>query len=292
MNQPLPQRLRFSPLLIGSFLAFAATLLPAATPVNEEFEFKGGRRIPISTVKPTADGFTATIVVGNGTQTANFAAKDVLRATFREPPGLAKARSLTASNKPAEAAAQMEKLCSELAVFQSIRGSWWHRAAILYMDALAAQGKVDQAGSFVDAATVAKLPPDASVMVADFQLILAKPIGSIEDKVSDLEALAKRSADPWMTARAWLEIGNILSSQGKVEDAVKTWLRVYLFHAAEQDLAVRGLILAARGLQQLKLAEDGLKLLDDYLSDHNETPFESALRAEMTKLDPKQQQQP
>lgn len=292
MNPLLPNMPQFRWLLIGCSLAFGATHLPAAAPVNEEFEFKGGRRIPVSTVKPAGDAFTATIVVGNSTQTATFAAKDVLRATFREPPGLAKARTLTASNKPAEAATQLEKLCSELAVFQSIRGSWWHRAAILYMDALAVQGKADQASSFVDAATVAKLPQEASVLVADFQLILAKPIGSIDDKISDLEALAKRSADPWITARAWLEVGNILSGQGKVEEAVKTWLRVYLFHAAEPDLAVRGVIAAARGLQQLKLAEDGLKLLDDYLSDHSGSPYESALRAEMTKLDPKQQQQP
>jgi hypothetical protein len=125
-------------------------------------------------------------------------------------------------------------------------------------------------------------------LLNDFQQIITKPTTTPDLKISSLQTLAKRSGDSWITARAWLEVGNVLAAQGKIEDAVKAWLRVPVFHAAESDLAVRGLVAAARGLQQLERPEDGVKLLADYLADHLGTPYGTPLQAEIVKLDPTQ----
>ena len=255
---------------------------------TEEFEFQNGRRIPATSVKASGPGFSATVTVGASSQTVNFLAKDVVRATFWEPLELAEARTFIASDKPQEALALMGKLTAKLAPFQTIRGSWWHRAAILHMDALASQGKIDEAVALVPPDLLTKLPVDAAALITDFQLIIAKPAASPDAKIPEMQALAKRSSDPWMSARAWLEIGSLFSVQGKIEEAFKAWLRVPVFHAAENDLAVRGLVSAARGLHQLKLAEDGVKLLNDYLNAHIGSPFQSVIKAEIVKLDPKQ----
>lgn len=280
----MPRRLSILRHALATLVAGAA--LHAQT--TDEFELKNGRRIPAASVKATASGFAATVTVGATAQTLNFTTKDIARASFREPTGLAEARVLTASGKPEDAAVQLAKLSAELAPFQSVPGSWWHRAAILQMDALAARGKADEAAALVDPATAAKLPPEAAALLSDFQQIVAKPSTGPDLKVTSLQALAKRSGDSWLTARAWLEVGNVLAGQGKIEDAVKAWLRVPVFHAAESDLAVRGLVAAARGLQQLERPEDGVKLIADYLSDHLGTPYAAPLQAEIIKLDPAQ----
>lgn len=313
--------------------------LPAAQ-VPEELVFKNGTRIPLSGVKVTPEGFSATRTVGNTTQTANFTAKDVVRGTFREPALLSSARVLTATGKADQAATELAKLCTDLAPYQTIQGSWWHRAVILRMDALSAQGKTHEALALVPQETIETLPKEAAELVSDFKKILTKETAPAEPaptqeaekteppdkpattekdvpgtdkapaekpaapektapkktepvatgKIAELQTLAKTSTDTWLTARAWLEIGYVQSSSGKIEEAVKAWLRVFVFYGAETDLAARGLIEAARGLQQLKLADQGVKLLDDYHTDHIGSPYSSAITAEIKKLDPKQAQ--
>lgn len=359
MNCPFVMFVRFTVGLAG--LALLSSFAVGAQP-GEELELKNGRRIPVSSVKVAPEGFSAPVTHGNTVQIVIFTAKDVVRANFREPPELSAARASIANGKADEAVKQLAELSEKLAPFQTVPGSWWHRAAILHMDALVAQGKTREALALVSPAAIAELPENAAGLIADYQVILGKPGGSsgapagaepiaaeakpeeskpeeakaeagktaeakppeaepaakpadkpgeakapgakpgekaedaktpeikADPKIAELEALAKRCSDPWITARAWLEVGNVFASRNQTEDAVKAWLRVFVFHGAEKDLAVRGLVAAARGLQQLKLAEDGFKLLDDYHTDHIGSAYSSLIRAEMTKLDPKQQQ--
>lgn len=253
----------------------------------EELEFAGGRKIPLSSVRVTANGFATTVPFGNTTQIVNFTAADIVRANFERPAVLDEARRLIASGKAAEAATLLAPLAEKLEPFQAIRGSWWYRVAILQIDALASEGQMDGAVAIADQASEAGLPAEAAALVEDMKLIAATPKLTPDSKATDLLALAQRSADTWLTARARLEMGKLLSDQGKVEEAVKAWLRVYAFHSAEDDLAVRALIAAARGLQQLGLPEDGAHLLNGYLSDHKESPFTTTLKSEVAKLTPK-----
>jgi hypothetical protein len=72
-----------------------------------------------------------------------------------------------------------------------------------------------------------------------------------------------------------------------MEEAIKAWLRVAVFNPAERDLAVRGTIYAARGMQQIGRPQDGVKLLKDYLEDHVASPYAPAIQSETSKLEPK-----
>ena len=262
------------------------TLLRAQS--QEVFVLQNGRTIPAESVRVSPAGFTATLTKGAALETVNFTAKDVVRATLREPREIAEARNLIASEKPDKALDLLTKAEPALLPYQSIPDSWWLRSAILRMDALSVQGKNKEAAAIASSDVISKLTPEGATLLKDFQQAVTPPEKNKGDsKVETLHTLIDRTIDPWLNARIWLEIGNTLATQGKIEDAVKAWLRVAIFSPAERDLAVRGTILAARGLQQIKCAADGLKLLEDYQSDHLGSPFKETIQIEAAKLKPK-----
>lgn len=273
--------------IIGGVLALLLNVCMGQT--VEEFELTNGRRVSAASVKPTAAGFSAVLITGANSQNINFTAKDVVRAHLREPAEIRDAKKLIASGNSDEAIDLLEKLEAELAPFRKVRGAWWHRAVMLRVDALAAKGDAAKASEAIDDGVLAGLPEEEAAQLTDFQTIVAKPSVSPDTKISALQALAQRTSDPWIGARAWIEVGHVFAGQGKIEDAVKAWLRVAVFHPAERDLAVRGTILAARGLQQIERPKDGLKLLDDYLNDHIASPYETAIKTEAAKIDPKRE---
>ena len=254
---------------------------------QEEFELQGGRRIPAESVVVSPGGFTATIMVGTAQQVVNFTSKEVVRARLREPKEVIEARVLIASEKPDKALDSLAKAEPALLPYQSIPDSWWLRAAILRMDALSVLGKNKEAAAIASPDVLSKLPSDNATLLKDFQVVVAAPSKNPADKLDSLRALADRTIDPWIGARVWLEIGNTLAMQGKMEEAVKAWLRVPVFFPAERDLAVRGTILAARGMQQIERSADGFKLLQDYLADHLASPYKETIQTEAAKLDPK-----
>ncbi|MBC7978960.1 MAG: hypothetical protein H7Y36_00175 [Armatimonadetes bacterium] len=272
------------------FQAFATcclllgTNLFAQTP--EEYELQNGKRVPADSVKPTANGFTAKYFVGTAEETINFTAKDVIRTTVREPKELNAARSLIVSEKPEEAIELLSKLEPALLPFQAIPNSWWQHSAILRMDALSVLGKNKEAAEVVSAGIIDKLSPEDAIQMEDFQKVVAPPGTDVAGKLSALKEITGRSIDSWIGARVWLEIGNTHAYQGKMEDAVKSWLRVPVFFPAERDLAARGTILAARGLGQIDRQKDGFELINDYLSDHPTTPYKETFDIEAAKLDP------
>lgn len=254
---------------------------------QQEFELKNGLKIPAESVKATGNGFTATITRGTAVQTLNFTAKDVVRAKLREPKELIDARTLVANQKPKVALERLDKVEATLLPLRSIPDNWWVRSALTRMDALAESGKSKEALAIATSESVAALSSEDAELLKNFETILTPPTAAPDEKIEALKKLDKSLTDSWLAARLWLEIGNTLANQGKVEDALKAWMRVPVFFPAEKDLAVRGTILAARGLQQINAPKDGLKILEDYLSDHLTTPYKQAINAERSKLDPK-----
>jgi tetratricopeptide (TPR) repeat protein len=272
-------------------LALAASLLallPAAVhaQAEEEFVLRTGQRIPADAVKPSGTGFTATIVTGAAAQKKDFKASEVEEAILREPAELAEARTQIATDKFLAAIAALTRIEEELLHYREVPGAWWHRARILRMDALASKGDNKAAAKLADAKELEGLPPSSVTMLNDFKAIVA-PAESPDAKISALKALAKSSTDPWISARAWLEVGNTNAAHGKMDEAIKAWLRVAVFNPAERDLAVRGTIYAARGMQQIGRPQDGVKLLKDYLEDHVASPYAPAIQSETSKLEPK-----
>ncbi len=276
---------------VPASLACAAACLCAITSLRaqsqEVFVLQNGRVIPAESVKVSPAGFTATLTKGTAMETVNFTAKEVVRATLREPREIAEARVLIASEKADKALDSLTKAEPALLPYQSVPDSWWLRSAILRMDALSVQGKNKEAAAIATSEVLSKLTPEDTTLLKDFQQVVSPPTKDPADKIESLRSLTERTTDSWVHARIWLEIGNTLATQGKIEEAVKAWLRVAIFAPAERDLAVRGTILAARGLQQIKCAADGLKLLDDYLSDHLGSPFKETIQIEAAKLKPK-----
>jgi len=254
---------------------------------QQEYELRTGLKLPAESVKAVGDGFTATIARGTAVQTLNFTAKDITRVTLRQPKELIDARNLIANQKPEAALEKLDKIESALLPLRSVADTWWIRSAITRMDALAEAGKSKEALAIATSDSAKALNSEDAELLKSFQTILTPPTAAPEDKIQSLKELSKTITDSWLTARLWLEIGNTLANQGKLEDAVKTWLRVPVFFAAEKDLAARGTILAARGLQQINAPKDGLKLLEDYQSDHLTSPFKQAIDAERLKLNPK-----
>ncbi|MCW1922366.1 hypothetical protein OKA05_07360 [Luteolibacter arcticus] len=263
-------------------------LLPAAVhaQAEEEFVLRTGRRIPADSVKPTATGFTSTVVTGASAQKFDFKASEIERVSLREPAELAEARTQIATDKFLAAIAALTRIEEELLPYREVPGAWWHRARMLRMDAMASKGDNKAAAALADAKELEGLPESTVAMLTDFKAIVA-PGDSPDGKISALRALAGRSTDPWVSARAWLEVGNTNSSHGKMDEAIKAWLRVAVFNPAERDLAVRGTIYAARGMQQIGRPQDGVKLLKEYLDDHVASPYAPAIQTETSKLEPK-----
>ncbi|MEO8614012.1 MAG: hypothetical protein ABI600_02640 [Luteolibacter sp.] len=282
-----PSPVTFVPALLACVAACLCSITMLRAQSQEVFVLQNGRVIPAESVKVSPAGFTATLTKGTALDTVNFTAKEVVRATLREPREIAEARILIASEKPDKALDSLTKAEPALLPYQSIPDSWWLRSAILRMDALSVQGKNKEAAAIASSDVLAKLTPEGATLLKDFQQVVTSPGKEAADKIETLRSLTERTIDPWVNARIWLEIGNTLATQGKIEDAVKAWLRVAIFSPAERDLAVRGTILAARGLQQIKCPADGLKLLDDYLSDHLGSPFKETIQIEAAKLKPK-----
>jgi hypothetical protein len=155
------------------------------------------------------------------------------------------------------------------------------------MDALSVLGKNKEATAVASPDVLGKLTPENASVLRDFQQIVAPAGKNPTEKLETLQAMEDRIVDSWIGARIWLEIANTLATQGKMEEAVKAWLRVPVFFPAERDLAVRGTILAARGLQQIGRAGDGVKLFEDYLADHLASPYKETIQIETAKLKPK-----
>jgi tetratricopeptide (TPR) repeat protein len=267
-------------------VACAALCLSSTVRAQEEFELQNGRRFPAESVKPSANGFTATFVEGTAQRTLNFTVKEIVRTSLREPKEVASARILIASEKADQALEALVKIEPALLPYQSIPDSWWQRAAILRMDALSVLGKNKEAQAIASAEALAKLSEENATLLKDFLRVISPAENDPAEKIEVLRSLSERTIDPWVSARIWLEIGNTLAGQGKIEDAIKAWLRVPVFYPAERDLAVRGTILAARGLQQIQRPQDGLKLLNDYLDDHIASPYKETIQNEAAKLDP------
>lgn len=270
-------------------VSVACALLCLSSPggAQEEFELQNGRRFPAESVKPSAGGFTATFLEGTAQRSVNFTAKEVVRTSLREPKEVAAARVLIASEKPDKALEALKQVEPALLPYQSLPDSWWQRAAILRMDALSVLGKNKEAQAVATPDVLAKLPLDNASLLKDFLQVIAPSDKDPAEKIDTLRTLSERTIDPWVSARIWLEIGNTLAGHGKIEDAIKAWLRVPVFFPAERDLAVRGIILAARGLQQIQRPQDGLKLLNDYIEDNIASPYKETIQTEAAKLDPK-----
>ncbi len=277
--------------LVPASLACATACLCSITSLRaqsqEVFVLQNGRVIPAESVKVSPAGFTATLTKGTALDTVNFTAKEVVRATLREPREIGEARTQIASGKADKALDLLAKAEPALLPYQSIPDSWWLRSVILRMDALSVQGKNKEAAAIPTSEIFSKLTPEDATLLKDFQQVVSPAGKDSADKIQSLHSLAERTTDSWVNARIWLEVGNTLATQGKIEEAVKAWLRVAIFSPAERDLAVRGTILAARGLQEIKCAADGSKLLDDYLSDHLGSPFKEIIQIEAAKLKPK-----
>lgn len=272
---------------LACIAAFGLLTISSQAQSQGEFVLKNGRHLAADSVKPTATGFTATYMVGTATQTVNFTAKEVASTDLREPKELFQARTLIASDKAQEAIDLLVKVEVDLRPYQGVPDSWWVRATMLHMDALSTLGRNKEATGIPTSEVLSNLSPDDASLMKDFQEVVAPASKNPLDKVEKLKVLSRRTVDPWLEARIWLEIGNAYSDGGKIEDAVKSWLRVPVFSPAERDLSVRGTILAARGLQQLKRANDGVTLLEDYLHDHLGTPFKEVLLSNIAKIKPK-----
>lgn len=286
-NRPSSSKIAPAQLLCAAVCS--CSIISAHAQSQEEFELQNGRRIPAESVKVAPNGFTASLTVGTALQTLNFTAKEVTRVTLREPKEVVEARNLIASEKPDKAFDILQKAEPALLPYQAIPDSWWLRAAILRMDALAVLGKAKDAAEIASADVLSKLPPENASLLKDFKQLVAPPAKDASEKLDSLRSMSERIIDPWVAARVWLEIGNTLAAQGKMEDAVKSWLRVPVFFPAERDLAARGTILGARGLQQIDRPADGIKLLKDYLADHLGSPYKETILNEIVKLEPKRQ---
>ncbi len=257
---------------------------------KEEFVLQNGTRIEAIYVKPNGNG--GFLASGSSVATTQFTGKDVAQAFLKQPADLIAAREAMAAEQPDKAADLLEKVRPSLEPYQSISNSHWLSATLLEMDALSRQGKAAQAAKLVPATVMTRLPATDASAIRDFQQILNPGTSTVESQINAAKALANSSMNPWLAARLWLEIGYLHAEDGQVSQAVKAWLRVPVFYPAERDLAVRGTILAARGLQQMDRREDGLKLLQDALGGMSRSGYQEILEIEAKKLNPEQQKTP
>jgi hypothetical protein len=181
-----------------SRLLFAASLLallPAAVraQAEEEFVLRTGRRIPADAVKPSAGGFTATVVTGASATKLDFKASEVEHAFLREPAELAEARTQIATDKFLVAIASLARIEEGLLPYREVPGAWWARARLLRMDALASKGDHKAAAALAGAKELEGLPQSTSTMLADFKTIVA-PGDSPDGKITAIKDIAKHGS--------------------------------------------------------------------------------------------------
>lgn len=271
------------PMFRSALPILSLALLAGGSAFGQEYVLKNGRRLPADYVKGSGDSYTAVMPGANGAapETVNFAVKDLASVSnLVEPAALREGRRLLATGKLPEARASLETAVKETADLKSVSGSWWSSAVLALMDTLSASGKTGDALSLASTENLAKVPADEAGPIRDMASIVNAKTES------DAKAIAASTTDSWIQARARLRVGDMLSGAGKLEEAVMAYLLVPVFNAPEQDLAFRATVSAARGLQQIHRAEDGVKLLDDYLADGPPSSFKSLIQTEKTKLLP------
>lgn len=272
-------------LLLLSLIGVIASA-PLAVHAQGEYVLKNGQRYSEEIVKPNGSAFIATVPVGDNRQLFNFGLDDIDRLNFPEPDELAVARRMVATGKSEDAVALLQKSLPPLVATRRVPGSWWPRGIIVLMDAYATMGKNAEMESEASQALQANLPEAQTEAVRNMLAMLTPPTANINDGPEAVKALALATDDSWFAARCWIEYANLLSRRGRTEEAVKAWLRAPVFHPAERDLAARGTILAARGLQQMDRAADGLQLIEHFIADNIGSQYSEVMKIEAAKLNP------
>lgn len=274
------------PAILWLSLIGAISTSMAVAQTQGEYIMKNGQRYAADWVKPNGATFTATVPVADNRQVFNFSLDDIEKLNFPEPDEIGVARRMIASGKAEDAVALLQKSLPGLKPLCRVPGSWWPRGVITLMDGYNALGKNAELEAEASAALQANLPETQAEAIRNMLAMFTPPTANINEGPEAIKALAIATNDPWFASRCWIEYGNLLSRRGKIEDAVKAWLRAPVFHPAERDLAARGTILAARGLQQMDRPQDGLQLIEYYLADNIGTQYSDVMKAEAAKLNP------
>ncbi len=256
--------------------------------LHAEYTLKNGTILQDSSVKQSGESFTATILINGAPQPINFTANDLRQVNLPQPAALNEAKLLIAAGKPDESIEPLQKTQSEQAVIKGVPGAYWTEATELLIDALILGKKNAEAEALVREPQLSGLLPVDRQYIKDYFSIFAGRDAAIDTQVQNLRDFAKSASSGRLSARAWLEIGNALSEKGRVEEAIQAWLRVTVFHQAEEDLCFRAMIATSRAMQQINRHDDGKNLLKQYEKDQVVSPYVDLVKTELLKFVDKQ----
>lgn len=268
-------------------MSFAALLTFS---LQAEYILKNGTMLPDASVKQSGDAFTATIIINGTQQPINFTANDLRQVNLPQPSSIGEAKLLIASGKAEDAVELLVKAQSEQAPLKAVPGSYWTEATELLIDAHMQSKKASEAEAQVRDSQLSGLLPVDRQYLKDYASIFSSRESEIDSRITNLKDFAKSASSGRLAARAWLEVGDTLSEKGRLDDALNAWLRVTVFHQAEEDLSFRAMISASRAMQQINRRDDGKELLKQYQKDHVVSSYVDLVKTELLKFEEKKKE--
>lgn len=242
----------------------------------QQYVLKNGRRFAFNEVKVFDQKFVASVVTPTGLQDYNFTVNDVSSVTFPHSPELASAQKSFIQGNYEEAVTQLDIVLESQKNLIMLPNSLWSKAFLLLLDVCEKTSK--------DPADFKHIKHLQEVSKSDLETInQVMEIIKLKD-VNKLTDMIKSSDNSYTQPRALLRCADVLQSEGKLDQAIKTYLQIPAFFSREAMLSLRATYSAADALYQYQRADDATKILSDYMIDNPANSYKEIIEAKIKMM--------
>lgn len=214
------------------------------------------------------------------------ACSDVVRLEWPEPDALAAAREYFEKGAAEEALTLVEPLIHEFAMFAGVEGSWWDEAALLKAQALLAVGRSAEATPVVQALLANRPTTEVKQLGRLLFVEIDLLAGRVELASTMLEQIVRDEVLPGeLAARAWWLRGEVLSRQGKHEQALEAYLHVPAFFGRERARRPAVLLGASAAYRKIGDRERADRSLNRLIREYPQHPLAARAREQMGTSD-------
>lgn len=219
----------------GLFLGCVAAALPAG---GQRYELADGTLLEAETVALRGASLVHAVEVdeGTGTLERTYPLSAVARLHWPEPEALVEARRLLVDGERGACLTVLDSVRRQFAPFAKVDGSWWIAATRLRLRALdpaVAPAEVERtARELIAMAADPEAAGEARLALTELEI----RAGRARLAQTMLDGILAEAVPAAVRARAWLLRGDIALAERRVEEAIESYLRIPVFHAAYAEL--------------------------------------------------------